>query len=150
MARIEKTIDVDRPVHMVYSQWTRFEQFPRFMAGVKRVERLGDTRMRWRAEVWGKQEEWDAEITEQIFGQRIAWRSVTGNAPNEGVVRFERLSPERTRVHLSMRYPSRTALESFGEALGVLEARVQCSINEFKKLMEQRAFEASTLAEEWR
>jgi len=31
---IRESIEIDRPVSMVYSQWTRFETFPEFMDGV--------------------------------------------------------------------------------------------------------------------
>ena len=76
MERIEKTIEVDCPVHTVYNQWTQFEDFPKFMAGVKEVRQLDDTHLHWRAEVWGKDKEWDSEITEQEPDERISWRSV--------------------------------------------------------------------------
>src|SRR5687767_636292 len=50
MERIEKTIEVERPVRTVYNQWTQFEEFPRFMDGVKEVTQLDDTHVRWHAE----------------------------------------------------------------------------------------------------
>jgi len=40
MERIEQTIEVDRLVRTVYNQWTQFEEFPRFMDGVKEVTRM--------------------------------------------------------------------------------------------------------------
>src|SRR4051812_49347879 len=103
MERIEKFIEVARPVHSVYNQWTQFEDFPNFMAGVKEVRQLDDTHLHWHAEVWGKDKEWDATITEQTPDERISWRSVSG-AENAGTVRFEAVSPEVTRVRLIMSY----------------------------------------------
>ena len=89
MERIEKSIEVRCPVHTVYNQWTQFEEFPKFMTGVKEVKQLDNTHLHWHAEVWGKDKEWDAEIVEQVPDQRIAWRSTSGDAPNNGTVRFE-------------------------------------------------------------
>ena len=83
MERVEKTIEVDRPLSTVYNQWTQFEEFPFFMSGVKEVRQLDDTHLHWRAEVWGKEKEWDAEITEQEPDRRISWKSISG-APNAG------------------------------------------------------------------
>ena len=34
MESIEKSIDVNVPVHVAYGQWTQFEEFPLFMEGV--------------------------------------------------------------------------------------------------------------------
>src|SRR5438094_9830256 len=62
MAKIEKSIDVDVPQRTAYNQWTQFEEFPRFMEGVREVEQLDDQRLHWRAEVGGQEEEWDALI----------------------------------------------------------------------------------------
>ena len=104
MERVEKSIQVDCPVDVVYNQWTQFEDFPQFMAGVKEIRQIDDTHVRWHAEVWGKDKEWDAEITEQVPDQHIAWRSISGDAPNAGEVRFEPVSRDKTRVHLTMEY----------------------------------------------
>ena len=65
MSNIEQSIDVNLPVRTVYNQWTQFEDFPKFMEGVEEVKQHGDKKLHWRANIAGKQEEWDAEITEQ-------------------------------------------------------------------------------------
>jgi uncharacterized membrane protein len=65
MATIEKSIEVNVPVRTAYNQWTQFEEFPRFMEGVKQVNQLDNTHLHWTADIAGKEQEWDAEITEQ-------------------------------------------------------------------------------------
>lgn len=140
METIEKTVEVDRPVRTVYNQWTQFEDFPRFMAGVKEIRQLDDTHLFWHAEVLGKDKEWEAEITEQEPDRRISWKSVSG-APNAGTVRFEPLGPDRTRVRLAMAYEPEGFIENVGDALGAMSAQVQSSVNDFKEFIESRPAE---------
>src|SRR5437660_8527764 len=87
MATIEKSIEVNAPLRAVYNQWTQFEEFPRFMEGVKEVKQIDDTHLHWHAEIGGKDKDWDAVITEQVPDSIIAWRSVSG-AENAGRVEF--------------------------------------------------------------
>jgi uncharacterized membrane protein len=61
METIEKSIEVECPLRTVYNQWTQFEEFPRFMQGVKKVTQLDDQRLHWEAEIGGKNKEWDAK-----------------------------------------------------------------------------------------
>ena len=75
---IVETIEINVPVSTAYNQFTQFEDFPQFMKSVKEIRQLDDTHLHWRANVAGEEKEWDAEITEQIPDNRIAWRSVTG------------------------------------------------------------------------
>src|SRR5262249_25773324 len=103
MEQIRKTIEVNAPVQSVYNQWTQFEEFPRFMDGVKEVTKLDDTHLHWHAEIGGRDKEWHAEITEQTPDQRVSWRSISG-ARNAGTVRFEPVGADRTRVDLAMAY----------------------------------------------
>jgi uncharacterized membrane protein len=140
MERIEKVIDVDCPVRAVYNQWTQFEEFPRFMSGVKEVRQLDDTHVHWHAEIWGKDKEWDAQITEQEPDSRISWQAVSG-APNAGTVRFEPLGADRTRVRLVMSYEPEGAMENVGDAIGAVSSRVQSTVEQFKKFIEARGRE---------
>ena len=140
MERIEKSIEVHCPVRTVYNQWTQFEDFPKFMAGVKEVRQLDDTHVHWHAEVWGKDKEWDAEITEQVPDQRISWKSTSG-AINSGTVRFESLGPDVTRVRLALAYEPDGAIENAGDAVGLMSARVQESVEDFKEFIEERGAE---------
>src|SRR5205814_945335 len=74
MEHIEKSIDVNAPLSMVYNQWTQFEDFPEFMEGVREVRQLDDKRLHWRAKIGGKEKEWEAEIFEQGRAETGAWR----------------------------------------------------------------------------
>jgi uncharacterized membrane protein len=140
MAKIEKSIDVHVPVRTAYNQWTQFEEFPRFMEGVKEVQQMDDRRLRWHAEVGGKEESWNAVITEQTPDQRVAWTSTTG-AKNAGVVTFHRLSDDRTRVMLQLEYEPEGVVENVGSLLGVVKARVEGDLKRFKEFIEKRGHE---------
>jgi uncharacterized membrane protein len=137
MHRIDKSVDVDSPLRAVYNQWTQFEDFPRFMSGVKEVRQLDPTHVRWHVEVWGKDETWDAEITEQVPDERISWKSVSGPA-NAGTVRFQAVEPQLTRVRLAMAYEPKGLVENVGDALGIISARVQHILDDFKNFIERR------------
>ena len=70
--KVEKSIEVQVPVSTAYNQWTQFEEFPRFMGGVREVRQLDDRRMHWVAEIAGVQREWDAQVLEQVPDQKVA------------------------------------------------------------------------------
>lgn len=137
MAKIEKDIVVDVPVKVAYDQWTQFESFPEFMEGVKEVVQLDEKRLRWSAEIAGKDEEWEAEITDQVPDRHIAWRSVTG-AMNAGSVTFQPAGEGNTNVSLELTYEPRDAVEKVGDALGFLERRVSGDLERFKRFVESR------------
>lgn len=140
MSTVEKSIDVNVPVSTAYNQWTQFEEFPKFMEGVKEVRQLNDTHMHWCANIAGKDEEWDAEITEQIPDQRIAWTS-RGGKRNGGVVTFHRLSDTSTRIMLQIEYDPQGFTENVGDALGLVSRRVEGDLERFKDFIESRGHE---------
>ncbi len=137
MARFEHAIDVDVPVRTAYNQWTQFEEFPRFMEGVKSVEQITDTQLRWRAEIAGKEEEWLAEISEQTPDQRIAWHSTSG-ATHAGVVTFHYLDDNKCTVTLQIEYEPEGFVENVGAALGIVESRMARDLERFKEFIEER------------
>ena len=140
MADITKTIVVDRPVREVYNQWTQFEDFPRFMSGVKAVRQIDPTHVHWQAEIAGNAKEWDAEITEQEPDRRISWKSVSG-AYSAGTVRFEPIDAERTVVHLTMAYDPQGPGENVADLLGLFGRQVEQTLFDFKRFIEQRDHE---------
>jgi uncharacterized membrane protein len=137
MSTVQKAIDVKVPVRAAYDQWTQFEEFPRFMKGVTSVRQADDTHLHWKADVAGQEREWDAVITEQEPDQRIAWHSTAG-ARNAGVVTFHRIDDDTTRVTLQMDVEPEGVIESAGDALGVLDRRVQGDLERFKEFIEER------------
>lgn len=137
MATFEGSIDVNAPVRTTYDQWTQFETFPQFMEGVEEVRQVTDTMLAWRAEIGGRTESWEAEITEQVPDQRIAWTSRTG-AKNAGVVTFHRIDDATTRVMLQIEYEPETLVEHAGAALGVVGHRIKGDLERFKEFIEAR------------
>ena len=145
MSVIEQSIEINVPVKTAYNQWTQFEEFPRFMEGVKEVKQIDDTHLHWKADVGGKEKEWKAEITEQIPDERIAWRSREG-AKNAGVVTFHRLSDSKSKVMLQLEYDPDGVVEKVGDAVGVVSQRVLGDLERFKQYIESRRQETG----EWR
>ena len=140
MASVVESIDVNVPLSTAYNQWTQFEEFPRFMEGVTSVRQIDDTRLHWAAEIAGKDEEWDAEITEQKPDERVAWKSI-GGPRNAGVVTFHRLDDDTTRVTLQMDVEPEGLVETVGTALGFLERQVKGDLDRFKEFIEGRGSE---------
>ncbi|SHF29881.1 SRPBCC family protein [Streptoalloteichus hindustanus] len=140
MTTIVKSVDVEVPVHTAYNQWTQFTTFPKFMAGVRRVDQLSDTVTHWDTEIAGVHREFDARITEQLPDERIAWRAVDG-PEQSGVVTFHRLDDTHTRVHLQMDFEPSGFTELAGTALGLVERRVQGDLDRFKTFIEDRGQE---------
>src|SRR5260370_3747539 len=126
MAAIEQSIEVNGPLRAVDSQGTQFEDFPKFMEGVKEVRQLDDKRLQWKAVIGGKEKEWIAEITEQRPDERIAWTS-RGGAWNAGVVTFHRIDDNPTRVMLQGDYEPHGVAENVAYALAVGEPRIKAT-----------------------
>jgi uncharacterized membrane protein len=139
-AEVQEEIEVAVPVTAAYNQWTQFEEFPRFMAGVDEVRQLDDTLLHWAATVSGKRAEWDAKIVEQQPDRRITWVSTDGKE-TRGTVSFEEAGTGRSRVRLQMTYTPEGMTEKVGSAIGLDKRRIRGDLQRFRELIESRQVE---------
>ncbi|HLV11334.1 MAG TPA: SRPBCC family protein [Trueperaceae bacterium] len=135
MAAFDESMDVHVPVTQAYALFRQFERFPAFMEGVEEVRREGPDRLYWRANIGGREEEWEARVVADEPDTRIAWESVAG-ARNAGEVRFEKVDADTTRVHLHVEYDPEGFVENVGAALGLVNGRMSGDLRRFKELAE--------------
>jgi uncharacterized membrane protein len=140
MEELEKSIEVDAPVRTAYNQWTQFEEFPRFMEGIESVTQLDDSRLHWVASIGGQTKEWNAKITHQVPDERVAWVSEDGPRQS-GVVTFQPLGDEKTRVSLQIEYEPENLAENVGDKLGFVTRRIEGDLERFKEFIEARGVE---------
>jgi uncharacterized membrane protein len=87
-----------------------------------------------KAEIGGTEKEWNAEITEQIPDQRIAWTSVAG-AWTGGTVTFHQLSDQTSKVLLRIDYEPQGFVENVGDAAGLVTRRVEGDLERSKSIL---------------
>src|SRR5436309_3549095 len=133
--RVEKSIEVAVPVSTAYNQWTQFEDFPRFMEGVKKVEQLSDQRLHWVAEIAGKEKDWTAVITRQVPDEVVAW-TAEGGATNNGTVIFKTEGAGKTEIELHLEFTPEDFQEQAGGALGFVSRQVAGDLERFKQFIE--------------
>jgi uncharacterized membrane protein len=141
MSQVEESITVNVPVRTAYDQWTQFETFPQFMEGVERIEQRTDTLTHWTTNVNGTKRSFDAEITEQIPDERVAWTTVGGDVKQAGVVTFHRIDDTTTKVMLQMDFDPDGFVETVGDKLGFVKRQVTGDLERFKSFIESRGTE---------
>lgn len=146
MSSVIKSVDVHVPIRTAYNQWTQFESFPNFMNGVESVTQIDATHTHWVTKIGGVRREFDAQITEQHPDERIAWKSIGGDAKHAGVVSFHRLADADTRVTVQMDWAPQGVVEKAASAVGVDDMQVKSDTERFKKFIEERGAETG----QWR
>lgn len=110
-------VTVNAPAHQVYSLFTHFNDFPKFMTFVKEVTYNDDQSSHWVAHIVGRHE-WDAVNENWLTDQQVGWRSTNG-LNNFGKVTFTPTSSEQTKIDVSISYdPPAGILGEAGEKLG--------------------------------
>jgi uncharacterized membrane protein len=114
------TVVVERPIVDVFEFCRDFENFPQIVDVLLSVEDSQDGRSHWAVRSPGGHAiEWDATVTKYVPNSVIAWSSVPGSdVQASGLMRFFPLSPQETRVDISLTYlPLNTRLAEAIRAL---------------------------------
>lgn len=140
--RMEKSLQVGRPVEEVFRAWSDLERLPEWLTFVKEVRRDGN-RSHWRVAINGREIEWDAEIEQFIPNQSIGWKSTTG-PKHTGRITFSPLR-DHTLVQVTMNYAP--PLGNFSGVLepisGYLEHYIERAFRDFKAAMEGKGREGA-------
>jgi uncharacterized membrane protein len=140
--RTKRSITIGKSPEEVYAFWHDFENLPQFMRHLESVTVTGEGRSHWKTKApGGMSVEWDAETTEDVPNERIAWRSVEGaDVYNAGSVEFVAAPGDRgTEVRVMLEYDPPGG--KFGSKIAMLfreepGQQVQDSLRDLKAVLE--------------
>ena len=138
MPRAIETVDVNVPVTVAYNQWTKFEEFPKFLSFVESITQVTDTHTEWKVKIGGVEREFEAQITEQHPDERVAWNSTGGQVDHGGVVTFHKLAENETRVTVQLDWEATGLMEKAGAALGIDNLAIKKDLANFKEFIEAK------------
>ncbi len=139
---VEHAITIQRRPEDLYARWRDLANLPRILRHIQKIEVLDERRSRWTvAGPAHTQLEWEAEITDEQPGKRIAWRAVEqASVPNTGSVRFEPAGADRgtvVRISLTLQPPAGVVGAAIAKLFGRDPAQqVREDLRRFRQLME--------------
>jgi uncharacterized membrane protein len=140
---IVETVIVNKSSSECYDFWRNLGQLPRIMPLLRSVRELDERRSHWTLDTpGGGTVEWDAEITHDEPGRRLAWRSSPNSQiAHAGVVRFTDAPADRgTLVHVTAGFrllPHFAGPRFLGRSLqGPPRARLREDLRRFKQILE--------------
>ncbi len=138
--KAETSVTVNRPAEQVYRYWRNFENFPKFMYHVHSVKADG-AKSHWVARgPAGAQIEWNAAMIQDVANKFIAWRSIDGDVPNSGSVRF-RPAPGDQGTEITVEVEYSVPGGPLGEIVAKLfgedpEQQIKDDVRRFKQVVE--------------
>ncbi len=139
---VRRSVTIDKPAEELFAFWRKFDNLPKFMYHLERVDVLDDKHSHWVAKApLGKSVEWNASIINEKPGELIAWQTDPGaDVDSAGAVNFKPGPAGRgTEVHVSLSYmPPAGVVGSvvaklFGEEPS---QQIESDLRRFKQLME--------------
>jgi len=141
VVRLEKSVQIGLPIDAVFRAWSSLERLPSLIGMIEEVQVRGK-RSHWKMRVNGRSVEWDAEITQNIPNQSLAWKSQSG-PKHTGRINFSPLGGD-TEVHVVMNYAPPGG-ELAGDLLGettALEQYLAQALRDFKAALEGKGQES--------
>ncbi len=137
--RLEKTVQIGRPVEEVFKAWSDLEQLARSSSLIESVTKNGD-QSHWVIQVAGKRIEWDAETEQFIPNQAIGWKSLNG-PKHTGRVSFSPLQND-TLVSVTMNYAPPLAAFRVGPLRERIQSHMEQVLRDFKAALEGKGLES--------
>ncbi len=140
VVRVEKSLQVGRPVAEVFRAWASLEWLKDASALIEDIQTQGK-RSHWTMQFDGRRVEWDAEIEQFLPDQAIAWKSVNG-PKHSGRITFAPIGND-TLVQVTMNYsPGVQLLRPFARTISwPMQHWVERALRDFKASLEGKGRE---------
>jgi uncharacterized membrane protein len=138
--KIDKEIVVNAPPERLYGIWRNFQNLPKILSHIERVEILSPNRSRWTLAA-PVSISWEAELINDKLNELIAWRSVGSQwVEHAGSVTFQPIGNGGTRVDVSLQYDppggqiGHAVASLFAEDAG---SKIEQDLGNFKRAVEE-------------
>ncbi|AEV88770.1 hypothetical protein ACWT_7761 [Actinoplanes sp. SE50] len=135
MSMVQQAIEVSAPLHTVYEQLAAFENYPRFMTGVRQVTTTGGDQTHWIMEVDGKRREFDAQIIERSPDERVSWSTMEGPLLAETLT-LRPMGETKTQIVAQLEADIAFLMPSDRHGQESLNRRLKADLTTFKGLVE--------------
>ena len=142
-AEVERAITIGKSPQELYDFWRNPQNLAKINAHFADVTPLeGDELTHWRVHSpIDRTIEWDSEVTEELPGQKLSWKSRPGTElPNDGSVQFQPAPGDRgteVRVRFRFELPLGAAGKKLAKSLDFVPGAIaQESLRRFKSLVE--------------
>ncbi|MFC7528097.1 SRPBCC family protein [Actinoplanes sp. GCM10030250] len=132
---VQQAIEVSAPVHTVYEQLAAFENYPRFMTGVRQVTATGADQTHWIMDVDGKRREFDAQIIERSPDERVSWSTMEGPLLAETLT-LRPMGETKTQIVAQLEADIAFLMPSDRHGQESLNRRLKADLTTFKGLVE--------------
>ncbi|WP_229067937.1 SRPBCC family protein [Actinoplanes sp. DH11] len=135
MSMVQQAIEISAPVHTVYEQLAAFENYPRFMTGVRQVTATGADQTHWIMDVDGKRREFDAQIIERSLDERVSWSTMEGPLLAETLT-LRPMGETKTQIVAQLEADIAFLMPSDRHGQESLNRRLKADLATFKGLVE--------------